>query len=323
MENKVCKILGIKKPVIAAAMTWITNAEFVAAVSNAGGAGVIGFNAGVTEAATDPVVAAENLRKQIRKVKELTDKPFGVNIMIAPQLDPFTQATLDVFETDRPDFVLALPIEPANPEIYKRLKELDIKIVSRPMNSTVENMIAAEKAGADVLICTGSEEGGHAPEINVSLISRFPEIKKAVSIPLMAAGGIADFLAAKAVCAMGADGIYAGTRFIVSKENPAAQSVKEKIIDTKAEELIHIPANPGYLYLVPNATSLECKKMESDGKSREEISAYYSQQGSFRTGMLLGNQDEGFINCSQAINVITDIKTCKEIVDELAEPFES
>lgn len=322
MNNKVCEILGIDKPVISAAMTWITNAEFVAAVSNAGGAGVLGFNAGATKAESNPEIAANNLRQQIRKVKELTNKPFGVNILILPQLDPFTKATLDVFETDRPDFVVVLPIEPADPLVYKRLKEMDIKIISRPMNPTVENMQAAEKAGADILICTGSEEGGHAPEFKVSLISRFPEIRKSITIPMMATGGITDFLSAKAAYAMGADGVYVGTRFIVTKENPAAQSVKDKIINTKAEELIEIPANPGFLYLIPNKTSLECKKMAEEGRSREEISEFYSIKGSFKSGMLLGESEDGLINCSQAINSINEIMTCKEVIDNLSRVFE-
>ena len=137
----------------------------------------------------------------------------------------------------------------------------------------------------------------------------------------MAAGGITDHLSAQAAFAMGADGVYVGTRFIVTKENPAALCVKEKIIETKAEELIEIPANPGYLYLVPNPTSLECKRMADEGKSREDISAFYSMKGSFKSGMLLGKSDEGFINCSQAINSINEIVTCEEVVSDLGKAF--
>ncbi|MBP3850948.1 MAG: nitronate monooxygenase, partial [Erysipelotrichaceae bacterium] len=123
MKNRVCEILGIEKPILSAAMTWLTSAEFVAAVSEAGGAGVLGINAGQTEPTADAVETANRLREQIRKVRELTDKPFGVNLFLGPEVDPFTAETLRVLEEEEPAFVLLLPFGSLNQGVVKRLKD--------------------------------------------------------------------------------------------------------------------------------------------------------------------------------------------------------
>lgn len=321
MGNRVCELLGIEKPVISAAMTWITDAAFVAAVSEAGGAGILGFNAGYTEMTPDPVETAERLRTQIKKVRELTSKPFGVNIMLGSAIDPFTEATLKILKEERPSFVLVLPMGPMNADVITDLKEWGIHIVVRPISPTVDNMKEAEAAGADILICTGFEAGGHTSDYNISLMSIFPTMRKEISIPLMAAGGICDLQAAKAVAAMGADGVYAGTRFIVTDENPTSMLAKQAIIDTKAEDLIQVPSNPGSIRVTRNETGLEMEKMFKEGASGQEINQFYMGKGGFLSGMLLGDKDNGIVNCSQAINNITSIKSCKEVVDELGAAF--
>lgn len=324
MTNKICDILGIEKPVISAAMTWITDAEFVAAVSEAGGAGILGFNAGYDTVTSDPIETAERLRKQIKKTKELTDKPFGVNFMIGPAWDDFSKETFKVIKEEGVDFLLTISMgeNNINLEITEAIKNEGIKIVHRPLDPTIESMKEAEQF-ADILIATGFEEGGHTPEHNISLLSIFPSLREATSLPLMAAGGITNESSARAVEAMGADGVYVGTRFIVSKENPTAENVKQKIVDERAEDMIQIPSVPGWLRIMRNKVGREIEKMYEAGASREEISQYYSERGSYLEGMLLGIEDRGIINVSQAINNITDIKTSKEIVDELARPFEN
>ena len=305
--NRVCEILGIEKPVISAAMVWLTNAKMVAAVCNAGGTGVLGLNAGAKDVTPDPVETAERLRQQIRETRFLTDKPFGVNIILTPVIDPFTAETLTVFETDAPDFVLMLPIEPVNPEALAKIKSLGIKIVSRPMEPTLENMKKAAEV-ADILICTGNEEGGHAPNSPISLLSRFPAIRKEISIPLMAAGGIVDKASAEAVKAMGAEGVYVGSRFIVTEENPAAANVKQAIIDAKADEMVTVGAVPGLLHIVKGEFADKVTQMAAEGADRNTINGVCD----FRTGMLLG--ESGFINVTRSVDGITSMMTCKEVV---------
>jgi len=322
MKNRICDLLGIEKPVISAAMTWITNAEFVAAVSEAGGAGVLGFNAGYQDQTPDPVETAERLRRQIRRVRELTDKPFGVNFILAPQLDAFSVETLKVIREEKPAFLLTIDVNaPLNPEVIQEVKSTGVKIVHRPLSATVENMKQAEALGVDALICTGFEAGGHTSNYHISLLSAFPAIRREVSIPLMAAGGICDAYSAAAVAAMGAEGVYAGTRFVVTEENPTAMAAKQALIDARAEDLIQVPSNPGYVRVTRNETGLEMERMFQNGASGAEINGYYMSRGHFLKGMLLGEADMGIINCSQAINSITGMKTCTQVVDELAAPF--
>ena len=317
MANRVCQILGIEKPVISAAMTWLTSAEFVAAVSQAGGAGVIGINAGQTTQTSDPVETAERLRGQIHRVRELTDKPFGVNLFFGSELDPFTAETLKVIADEKPAFVLVLPFGPLNKDAVKVFKDNGVKMVARPISATVENLLQVEQEGADILIYTGCEAGGHASDYNVSLVSGFPAARAAIKSPLIAAGGICDSASAAAAAAMGAEGVYAGTRFIVTEENPTAANVKQVLIETRAEDLIRVPDIPGVSYFVRNAVGLELEKMMQEGADAAALNRHYMDRGGFLKGMRLGIKDEGIINSSQAINSITSLKTCREVVDEL------
>lgn len=317
MSNRVCDILGIEKPVISAAMTWLTSAEFVAAVSEAGGAGVLGINAGQTTQTFDAVETAERLRAQIHRVRELTDKPFGVNLFFGEQIDPFTAETLKVLEEEKPPFVLVLPFGPLNKDAVKLFKDNGIKIVARPISATVENLKQVIDEGADIVIYTGCEAGGHASDYNISLMSGFPKVRAAIDAPLMAAGGICDATSAKAAAALGAEGVYAGTRFIATEENPTADNVKQVLVETNAEDLIRVPDVPGVSYFVRNKVGLELEEMMKNGADAVALNKHYMENGGFFEGMRMGTKDKGIINCSQAVGSITSIKICKEVVDEL------
>lgn len=320
MENRVCEILGIEKPIISAAMVWLNDAESVAAVSNAGGAGVLGLFAGSTTVPKSVEEDGKRLRQEIRKLRELTDKPFGVNFFMG-DLTPSNAETLKIIEEEKVPFVLALPSGPTiNQESVKRLKAANVKIVYRPMTPTIEAMKEGESF-ADILICTGSEAGGHKSEYDISLLSLFPVIRKAIKAPLMAAGGICEELAAKAVAAMGAEGIYAGTCFLTTIESPTHPRAKQALLEAKAEDIICVPSVSGFINLLPYKTGLECKKMLESGASGVEIDQYFMNKGAFLTGMLLGDLDVGIVNTSNAINNINNIKTSKEVVDELSKPF--
>jgi len=328
MKNRVCDILGIEKPVIQGAMAWLTDARLVAAVSEAGGAGVLGLNAGSQEVTTDREETANRLREQIRAVKKATSKPFGVNTFMGVELDPFSADTYKVVIEEQVPFVLMLPYgndnygngTGFNMELIQKLKDAGIKIVYRPMTPTVRGMKEAEKF-ADILICTGSESGGHNTEYNISLLSVFPYIRKAIKAPLMAAGGICEELAAKAVAAMGAEGVYVGTRFMATSECRIHEAVKQKMIEAEASELIKVPSMPGYIHLMPNTIGRTIQKMYKDGATGPEINQYYSTHGGFKLGHIDGDVENGILNFSEAIDNITEIKTCKEVVNELSAPF--
>ncbi len=321
MKNRVCEILGIEKPVIAGAMVWLNDAEQVAAMAEAGGAGVLGLNAGQNELTADPIETRERLRAQVRKVRSLTDKPFGVNFFLSNQLSEFDKGTLEVVLEEKVPFIAAVPIAPEiDLDVVNQIKAAGTKVIYRHMSPTIEIMKKAEEF-ADIIVVTGSESGGHNSDYNASLISIFPAIRKAVKAPLMAAGGICEELGAKAAAAMGAEGVYAGTVFLATKESRMHESVKQKLVEARSHELIKLPSMPGYIHFWPNKLGKEVEEMFKKGASGPEINEYYMGKGGFRRTMLNGDMEEGIINFSEAVDNITEIRTCKEVVDELAAPF--
>lgn len=171
----------------------------------------------------------------------------------------------------------------------------------------------------DVLIVTGYEAGGHMSAHKISLLSLFPQAREAIKIPLVAAGGICNSAGAKAVAAMGAEGAYVGSRFIVTGESPVSAACKQAIIDGKAEDLVEFRAIIGHMRTTPNKVGLECVRMSREGVDVGTIAGSYS--GGFRTGMLLGDLENGIVSASESIGMINEIKTCKEIVDDIASAF--
>ena len=208
-SNRLCELLGIEYPVIQAPMNWITGAELASAVSNAGGLGVLGPNAGANDETDDVIETGERLRQQIKKTKSLTHKPFGVNLMSAstdlrPGSKPFSdQCTRVVLEEGVPAVVLAGD----KPELYTdRLKEAGIKVLHRALPVNVEIAQKAEQAGVDAFIAVGFEGGGHTGFYHIPTFVLVPQIVNALQIPVVAGGGIADSRGMSAALALGAEG---------------------------------------------------------------------------------------------------------------------
>jgi enoyl-[acyl-carrier protein] reductase II len=322
MENRVSAILGIEKPVIGAAMSWVSDANWVAAISNAGGMGVLGPNCGDVTVTNDPQETGERLRREIRKTRELTKKPFAVNYLLPIEgievTFTFAKPIYKILQEEHVEIVLTSGAT-ANVGEIERLKSDGFKVIHRDICPTVESLKLAESLGVDVLIATGYEAGGHMSQHKISLLSLFPQARKAIHAPLVAAGGICNASGARAVVAMGAEGVYVGTRFVVTKENPASEACKKAIIDAKAEELVEFRALVGHMRTTPNKIGVQCEKMSREGASASEIGAVYA--GGFMTGMLLGDLENGIVSVSEAIGAIKNIKTCKEIVDDLSSAF--
>lgn len=313
--NRVTEVLGIKYPIIQAPMSWVTSAELVAAVSNAGGMGVLGPHAGQNINSNDPEEIGERLRKEIQKTKQLTNKPFGVNYLLVEDSQedhPTTNQILKVCIEENVKVIVAVGFP--NEQGIKKLKELGFTVIFRDTNPTVTGAKAAEAAGADIIVATGFEAGGVAPSNQVGTMTIVPLIVDAVSIPVMATGGIVDKRTVNAAFALGAEGVYLGTRFIVTKESPASEVSKQDIIKHGSEDLILIKTTFGsFLRSTPHTLALQTKKLASEGGSAE------IRGQAFKLGMLDGKLDEGIINVSSSIDHIKEIKTCKEIVNELME----
>lgn len=319
-NKRVEDILGITYPIIQAPLNWLTNAKFVAAVSEAGGLGILGFNAG-PHAKDETISVEENLRSEIREIKKLTDKPFGIN-MYSPSEgmekdNVFVRTVLDVAFEEEVKIIVA--VGEVNRTVFKEIKDRGGIIIFRELTPSVASAKIAEASGVDLIVATGYDEGGHMPQRQIGTFSIVPTIVDSVNIPVIAAGGINDIRGVRAAFALGAEGVYVGTRFIVSEENPAAEEAKQDIINTKAENLLVVS---GLQRSTPTKSAVELAKMYSNGKSTDEVEQEINKRGGLRTGMLDGKVSEGIISVNTAIDTIKEKKTVKGIVDELMADFQ-
>jgi NAD(P)H-dependent flavin oxidoreductase YrpB (nitropropane dioxygenase family) len=230
MKTRITKMLGIKYPIILAPMAWITDADLAAAVSNAGGLGTIGPNAGFKTVTTDVEETGERLREQIRKYREMSDKPFAVNFVVGvvgwdrDYSDKCVQVGIE-------ERVPVAIVSQGSPLVYtQRLKEAGMKVIQ--VCSIVKHVKKAEEAGVDAVVCSGTEGGGHSGFDQVTTLCLVPQAADAVSIPVIAGGGIVDARGLMGALALGADGVYMGTRFMVTQECPAHPNVKDLVLET-------------------------------------------------------------------------------------------
>ncbi|MCR4850662.1 MAG: nitronate monooxygenase [Lachnospiraceae bacterium] len=313
--NRVCGILGITKPVVQAPMTWITSPELAAAVSNARGLGVLGFNAGFETGKATPEETAEEMRKVIRKTKELTDRPFGMNVMTSAfDGAGFSKATIEVCKGEGVKVLVA--IGALDTEQIKEWKDAGFKVIYRDMYPTVASAKAAEEAGVDVIVATGCDEGGGMPVEATGTMVKTALMADAVSIPVLAAGGIVNEAMAKASACVGAEGAYAGTRFVLSKECRAAQATKDDILNTGADDLIVLTEADGYVKwrCTPHKVAKEAVEQNNQGNMKPST-------GSFYHGMLKGDLEAGINTVSSAASLIRSIDSCEDIVNELARGY--
>ncbi len=314
--NRVTEILGIAYPIVQAPMSWVTSAELVAAVSNAGGMGTLGPNAGQQTLPKDLPEYALRLKQEIVKTKQLTDKPFGINYFTGPEgseNSPFNEHTLKVAIEEKVDILVVVGAS-NRPEI-ERLKSLGFTVVFRELHPSVSGAQAAEQAGADIIVATGFDEGGSTPEMPLGTMTVVPMIVDAVKIPVMAAGGITDKRGVDAVFALGAEGVYLGTRFIASDESPAHPQAKQDILRHGAEDLILVRTGRGGFWRATPHELARAAKALSD----TEINTSFAQLGNLKTAMLDGRLDQGINTVSSGIQFIGEIKSCSAIINELME----
>lgn len=230
MKNRICELLSIEYPIVQGPMSWISDAVLAAAVSNAGGLGILGPNAGAKTVTTDVQETAERLRDQIEKTKSLTGKPFGVNIMALERDNEYSDACVKVVIEEA---VKVVCLCGDNPERYiKDLKNAGIKTLLRalPVNN-VDAAKKAEQAGVDIFVAVGFEGGGHLGSDAIPTFVLIPQIVEEIDIPVLAGGGIVDGRGMAAAIVLGAEGVFIGTRFIATKECPAHDSYKQAIVN--------------------------------------------------------------------------------------------
>ena len=297
METRVTKMLGIEHPIIQGGMAWVAEHNLAAAVSAAGGLGLIG-------GANAP---GQVVREEIRKAKELTDKPFGVNVML---MSPYAD---DVAKVVVEEGIKVVTTGAGNPEKYMELwKSAGIKVI--PVVASVALAKRMEKYGADAVVAEGCESGGHIGE--ATTMTLVPQVKDAVSIPVIAAGGIGDGRGIAASFMLGAEAVQIGTRFVVSKESIVHENYKQRIIKAKDIDTAVTGRSHGHpIRGLRYKMTREYLKMEQEGKSFEELE--YLTLGSLRRAVQEGDIQEGTVMAGQIAGMISQEQTCKEMIDEM------
>ena len=297
MQTEVTKLLGIKYPLIQGGMAWVAEHHLAAAVSEAGGLGLIG-------AANAP---AEWVREEIRKAKELTDKPFGVNIML---MSPYAD---DVAKVVAEEGVKVVTTGAGNPGKYlASWKEAGICVI--PVVASVALAKMMERAGVDAVVAEGTESGGHIGETTTMVL--VPQVVDAVKIPVIAAGGIADGRGIAAAFMLGAKGVQLGTRFVASKEAVVHQNYKDYIVKAKDIDTRVTGRSTGHpVRVLRNAVTKEYLELEKKGASFEELESL--TVGGLRRAVQEGDTKTGSLMSGQIAGMIRDIPTCQEIIDRL------
>lgn len=297
LKTKICEVLGIDYPIIQGGMAWVSDSSLAAAVSEGGGLGVIA-------AGNAPSDWVEN---EILKAQDMTDKPFGVNIML---LSPFVD---DVVNVVLKHGVKVVTTGAGNPGKYmKDFKSIGAKVI--PVMPSVALAKRMEDIGADAVIAEGMESGGHIGELTTMAI--VPQIVDALNIPVIAAGGIADGRGLVAALALGADGVQMGTRFVASKECSIVEAYKEAIVKAKDRDTVVTGRTTGHpVRILKNKLAREFMKLEANGATKEELEKF--GEGKLRLAAREGDIQNGSVMAGQIAGLIKDIKPVKEIMEDI------
>ncbi|MBQ2803084.1 MAG: enoyl-[Lachnospiraceae bacterium] len=297
MKTRITEILGIEYPIIQGGMAWVAEYNLAAAVSNAGGLGLIG-------AASAP---AEVVREQIRKAKELTDKPFGVNVMLMnPNAEEVARVVVE-------EGIKVVTTGAGNPAKFMPLwKEAGVKVI--PVVASVAMAKLMERAGADAVVAEGTESGGHIG--SATTMTLVPQVVDAVSIPVIAAGGIADGRGFAAAMMLGAEAVQMGTIFCVATEAITHEKYKERIIKAKDIDSEVTGLSHGHpIRSIRNNMTKEYLRLENEGAGLEELEQL--TLGSLRKAVMDGDVVNGTVMAGQIAGMIKKQRTCKETIEDI------
>ena len=297
MRTRITELLGIEYPIIQGGMAWVAEYHLAAAVSNAGGLGLIGT-------ASAP---AEWVREQIREAKKLTDKPFGINIMmISPYADEVAKVAVE-------EGVAVVTTGAGSPEKYVKMwKEAGIKVI--PVVASVAMATRMQRCGADALVAEGTEAGGHIGE-NTTMVL-VPQVVDAVEIPVIAAGGIADGRGIAAAFMLGAEGVQIGTRFVVTEEAQVHENYKECILKARDIDSRVTGRSTGHpVRALRNKMTKEYLEKEQAGATFEELE--HLTLGGLRRAVVDGDVQSGSVMAGQIAGMIKEKLTCQEVIQKL------
>ncbi len=303
MENRITSLFGIKYPIISGGMVWCSGWELASAVSNAGGLGLIGAGS----------MTPEVLREHIQKCKKATDKPYGVNV---PLIFHFAEEVMKIIMEEKVPVVFT---SAGNPKTWTRsLKENGIKVAH--VVSSTKFAVKCEEAGVDAVVAEGFEAGGHNGREETTTMVLIPQVRKSISIPLIAAGGIASGEGMLAAFALGAEGVQMGTRFALSQESSADESFKKLCISLNEGDTMLALKKIVPTRLIKNDFYKEVEEAEARGALPEELKEILGR-GRAKKGIFEGDLFNGELEIGQISSMIKDIPTVKQIIEEIVESY--
>lgn len=303
MQTEVTRLLGIDVPVIQGGMAWVAEYHLASAVSEAGGLGIIGAGG----------APAEFVREQIRKTRAVTNKPFGLNIMLMnPEADAIAKVAAE-------EGVKVVTTGAGNPGKYMKMwKEAGVRVI--PVVASVAMARMMERAGADGVVAEGMESGGHIG--SATTMTLVPQVADAVEIPVIAAGGIADGRGFAAAFMLGAEGVQIGTRFVVAKESIVHDNYKKKIIAARDIDSEVTGMSHGHpVRQLRNQMTREYLKLEKAGASFEELEQL--TLGALRKAVVEGDAVNGTLMAGQIAGLVKEEQSCREMVEEIMEQAEA
>jgi len=301
-RTRIQDLLNVEYPIIQGGMAWVANADLAAAVSNGGGLGVIAAGN----------MPPDLLDAEIKRLKQMTNKPFAVNIML---MSPTAEAAIEVVAQNRVPVVTTGAGSPG--KVIERLKPLGTIII--PVIASVAHAKRVERQGADAVVAEGTEAGGHIGELTTMVL--VPQVVDAVSIPVVAAGGIADGRGVVAAFALGAEGVQVGTRFVCAAESPAHEAYKRAIIEATDRSTVVTGRSTGHpVRCIRNKLTKKFEELESSGASIEELEALGT--GRLRAAVIDGDVEWGSVMAGQSAGLVKKIQPAAEIIRELFDDAE-
>ena len=302
-NNRICQLFNIQYPIIQAGMIWCSGWELAAAVSNAGGLGLIGSGS----------MYPDILREHIRKCKAATQKPFGVNVpLLYPDIEKHIQIIIE-------EGVKIVFTSAGNPKTWTPLlKQHGITVVH--VVPGTKYALKAQETGVDAVVAEGFEAGGHNGREETTTLTLLPAVRKAVHIPLIAAGGIGTGSAMAAAFALGAEGVQIGSRFVASVESSAHPNFKQAVINAKEGDTVLTLKKLTPVRLIKNKFALTALEYENRGASVEELQQLLGRARA-KKGMFEGDTEEGELEIGQVSAIIDDIKPAAQIIREIIDEY--
>ncbi len=307
-KTRITAMLGIEYPIIQGGMMWLSTAEFAAAISNAGGFGIItAMSCG----------SKGRLKEEIRKCKELTDKPFGVNVSMLPDVTS-DEKIEEYFDAIIEEGVTAVETAGRNPEPYlPRLKEAGIKVIHKV--PAVRYAQIAESIGIDAVTLVGFECAGHPGMDDITTLILVQKATRVLTIPVIAGGGICDAKGFMAALALGAEGVLMGTRFMLTHECWVHQRIEEWLLNaTELDTIVIKRSIQNAARVIKNQAAVRALEMERRGATLEELLTVISGQLGLKA-FREGDVDAGVISCGQVVGLIDSLKSIKEVIQEIVD----